>query len=507
MDDNFESKLRKALKNTEVFKTPDCPDPTTIGLYIENKLPEQDAARIKRHISSCLYCLDQVSEMKALLYYRDKWTTIPYQHLTKLENLFAEKKKPLKKSSGRSVNHFVSWMTAFFTFPFRQWRYVTVSVVSICAALLFVSVNDINLSDRIGFFSSKSEINGLPEINPNTFVNVRALGSSGNILRDIRGVVVDPKGIIAANLSPLAGATSVQIVLRNGKSYVIKSLWKDDGKNIALMKIEGDSLPSFRPADLKQVSIGERAFILADFSNVKDAAAEAVISDLKAYAGRRSGGDVQYVQFASFVSEQKRGALIDREGRLIGLTVSEEKNISFAAPLKDTLKLIKDQAPVAVSELKNINYSGDALNFYFKGILARNSHKQDEAIELFKKAIELNPNLEGAHIELGFIYYKKRLFDLEKKAYEEALKINPNNTDTLFYFATNLETREQYDEATRVFEKIVAIDPDDADAYYELGLAYLAQGQKAKAMDVYNPLQKLDPGLAGKLKRIVKGER
>jgi len=60
MNTSFETKLKKALKNTEIFKTDDCPDITTIGLYIDNKLPEQEAAKIKMHIGSCLYCLEQV---------------------------------------------------------------------------------------------------------------------------------------------------------------------------------------------------------------------------------------------------------------------------------------------------------------------------------------------------------------------------------------------------------------------------------------------------------------
>ncbi|MCX5808214.1 MAG: tetratricopeptide repeat protein [Proteobacteria bacterium] len=497
MDTSFESKLKEALKNAGALKTPTCPDTATIGLYIEEKLPKTEAIRIKAHISSCLYCLDQVSELKELLYYQKKWTTIPYQLLTKLENLYLEKKKSEKKSSHGFINSFAGRLAAFFTFPFRQWRYVMVSAVSICAVLLFSSVNDINLMGTIRFLSPKIETTGLPELNLNTFVNIKALDNNGIMIKDTQGVIIDSQGTVAANLSPLAGAASVQVTLRDGKSYQIKSIWKDDGKNIALMKIGGESLPAFKVADLKQVNIGERVFIITDPSKLKEGTGEAVISDFKPYAGRRSGGEVQYIQFASFTSQYTRGALVDKEGRLIGLTITEEKNINLAVPLKEALRLIKDGQPVAINELKNVNFSAGALNLYLKGILARNAQRQDEAIELFKKAIELNPNLESAHIELGFLYYKKRLFDLERKAYEEALKINPNNTDTLFYLATNMETMGQYDEATKVFEKIVAIDPDDTDTYYELGLAYLAHGQKAKAMDAYNQLQSSTPALQG----------
>jgi hypothetical protein len=494
MDTSFESKLKEALKSTENLKTPACLDDTTIGLYIDGKLSAPDEKKVETHISSCLYCLDRVSELRELLYYQEKWTPTPYRLISKLEKLYFEKKNPEKKTTPRvPTNTFADWIASFFTFFFRQWRYVVVCVVSvICTALLF----------NLNFISQKTEINSLQGVNRNAFITVRALGGSGDIIRNIQGVIIDSKGVIATNLSPLAGATSVQIVLRDGRTYQAKSIWKDDGKNLALIKVEGDGLPSIGTVDLKGVSVGEKAFVFAGFSDTNDSAVEAVISDFKAYEGRRSGGDVRYIQLATLSTRQTKGAVLDKEGRLIGLTMTEEKNINFAVPLKEASRLIKGQAPVAVSELKNAGYSSDALNYYFKGVLARNSQRQDDAVKYFNKAIELNPNLEGAHVELGFIYYKKRMFDLEKKAYEEALRINPNNTDTLFYFATNLETRGLYEEAIAVFEKIIALDPEDADAYYELGLAYLAKRQKAKAMDVYNVLQKLDPGLAGKLKSI-----
>ncbi len=503
METSFEARLRQTLSGSEKIKSDDCPDTAVIGFFIEGKLPEQEANRLRTHISSCIYCLEQVSEMRTLLYCRDKWAAIPYRFLNKLENLSLSKTRPERKKPVWSAKYFFDRIGSIFFFPVRHWRYAAVCAVSvICTVFAVGNMNNFDVTGRMNILSTKGEVNLLPEINPDTFVDVRVTGSGGNVLRSVRGVIVDPKGMVVSSLSPLVGATSVKVMLRNGRSYEIKSLWKDDGKNIALMKIEDDSLPYLKAADLKQVGIGDKAFTLADSSNVKDALAEAVISDFKTYAGRRSGGDVRYIQFASFTTEQKRGVLLDREGRLIGLTITEEKSINLAAPLNEAFRLTKTQKPVAVSELKNINYSGDALSYYFKGIIARNAQKQDEAIENFKKAIELNPNLESVHLELGFLYYKKRLFDLEKREYEEALRINPDNTDAMFYLATNLETRGLYEDAAKIFERIVVIDPEDVDAYYELGLAYLARGQREKVVDVCNVLQKLDLGLAGKLRAI-----
>jgi tetratricopeptide (TPR) repeat protein len=494
MDKSFETKLKEVLEHTEDLKTPDCPDATTIGLYIEGELPKAEAIRTEKHISSCLHCLDQVLELRELLYYQSKWTQVSDHLLKKLGTFYFENKRSERKSFYGFINAFITWIAVLFSFPFRQWRYAIVSVVSICLTLAI----SMNLADR------NRETTGLPELNPHAFVNVSALGSSGNIIKETQGVVVDAQGTVATSLSPLVGATSVQITLRDGKTFQIKSLWKDDGKNLAMMKIEGVSLPSFKTTDSQQINIGEKAFVVTDTAQSKKGVYQVVISDLKSYAGRHGAAGVQYIQLASFSAQYTKGALIDKNGNLIGLLITGEKNIHFAAPLKDAYRLISEQKPMPVSELKNVSYSADALGLYFKGILARNAQIWDEAIELFKKAVELNPNLEDAHLELGFLYYKKRIFDLEKKEYEAALKINPANTDTMFYLATNMETMGQYSKAVEVYEKIVTLDPQDADAYYELGLAYLAQGEKDKAMNVYAALKNIDAGLAGKLKMLIK---
>ena len=493
MDKSFDEKLKKALENAGDLKTPDCPDIATIGLFIEGKLSKAEAMRAEKHICSCLYCLDQVLELRELLHCKNKWTQVSDNFLGKLGTLYSENKRSERKSLHGFINAFVEQLAVFFSFPFRKWRYAIVSVVSICLTLA-ISMN---------FASPKKETAGLPELNPHAFVNVRALGNNGNIIKETQGIVVDPQGVVATSLSPLAGAISVQIILKDGKAFQIKNLWKDEGKNLAIMKIEGASLPSLKTTDLQQINIGEKAFIVTNTAQTKRAIHEVVISDLKTYAGRHGTEGIQYIQFASFGVQYTKGALIDKSGNLMGFMITEEKNINLAAPLKDGYRLISEQKPMPVNELKNITYSSDALKLHFKGILARNAQRQDEAIGFFKKAVELDPNLEAAHLELGFLYYKKRLFDLERKAYEDALKINPNNTDTLFYIATNMETMGQYEKAVKIFEKIIKLDPQDGDTYYELGLAYLAQGEKDKTIKMCAALREIDPGLAEKLKRII----
>ncbi len=494
MTTSFELRLRKALKNIEALKTPSCLEVETIGFYIDGRLSKGEKKRVEEHIGSCLYCLNQLLELKELIYFQKQSASVASVLLRKILDLCPKRERPKKDFFRNVLSLLIQGLADFIAFPFRQWRYATVSVVTASIVILFTLIL---LSPKNGFFR-------IPNLNPNSFVQVDAISSEGKILRGAKGVIIDPKGLVATNLHPLVGASLIQITLRDGKTYQVRSIWKDEEKNLALMKIEGELLHSLPIADLKQIHIGQRIFIVADPSESNKVGGMGLISDFKFYPGRRTGGEIQYIQLASFTTQYTKGIMIDQQGRLIGLLISEEREINWAAPIMEASTLIEEQRPIPIGELKNINFSSEALNYYFKGILARDARKDDEAMGFFKKAIELNPNLEGPHLELGNIYYKKRLYDLEIKEYEEVLRLNPKNTDALFFLAESYETKGLYDLAIQKYEKIITLDPEDAEAYYNLGLAYLTKGQREKALGFYPKLKELDPGFAEKLKRLSK---
>lgn len=485
MEISLESKLKNALEREEAPPTPSCPDIDSIGAYIEGVLPERDKAMLEEHLGSCAYCLNQLIELKVLLHYQKKGTALPSELLKRIELLCPEEGKPIPRILDR--------IARLITFPVRQWRYAAVSVVSASLAILL---------SLLWFVPERGMERLSPAFTSDALVYVNALDSNGRVIRESQGAILGAHGLVAANLSTLIGASSVQIRLKDGKTYTVKGLWKDDGKNLALMKIEDGLSTPASVTDIKDVNIGEKVFILTDPAALKKGMAEAVITDLKSSPARRGIGDIEYIQLATITAHYNQGVVVDSNGRIVGLLITGERNISLAASLYGLERIVSEQKPMPISSLKDLSLSPDALNYYFKGILARNTQDYDKAIEYLKKAIELNPDLEDAHLELGFLYYKKQLFDLERREYEEALRINPKNTDALFYLATNMETMGEYDEAIRIYERIVSLDPHDGDAYYELGLAYLAKGEKAKTLKVCNLLQRIDPGLAEKLRRI-----
>lgn len=390
-----------------------------------------------------------------------------------------------------AVKLFLDKTKAMIAFPVRQWRYSLVSLATACLALpiaLFI-------------LTYKDHAQRGPRLDGNVFVSVRALDSSGTVVNETQGVVVNPRGLVASNLCQLRGARIVRVTLRDGRTYQTQYVWKDEDKNLAVMKIENESLTAIPLADIGRITVGQSVFVVPD-AGTDARLGESLVSDLKRLPARRRNDSLQYIELATLTSNASQGAVVDGEGKLVGLLITHEKKINLAVPIDEAARLVEEKRAVPLSELKGVEFSAEALNLYLRGILARDARQWHEAQALFTKALELNPNLEGAHLELGYVYYKRHLYDLEAREYEKALTLNPENADALFSLASNLESRGHYNEAIEKYERVIALDRENADAYYELGLAYLAQGKKDKARAMCTSLRTLDQGYAEMLRRL-----
>jgi len=137
---SFESELKKYLKNIEIMKTPSCLDTDTIGFYIENKLPKGEKMRVEKHISSCLYCLNQLTELKELVYFQRQSAPLPSYLLQKIKDLFPKEEKFKKELSKDIFSPFIQRISDLFTFPVRQWRYAAVSLATALAVILILII-------------------------------------------------------------------------------------------------------------------------------------------------------------------------------------------------------------------------------------------------------------------------------------------------------------------------------------------------------------------------------
>lgn len=128
----------------------------------------------------------------------------------------------------------------------------------------------------------------------------------------------------------------------------------------------------------------------------------------------------------------------------------------------------------------------------------------DEAIEMYKKAIELDPALSQSYLNLADSYESAgRLADEEKlkpvffakatAVLKDFLKIEPNNERAAAALVRVAMAGEQFDNAVSFGLEWVKINPGSFDAQYQLGTAYLQAGKPADAVFAFEKASELKP--------------
>lgn len=164
----------------------------------------------------------------------------------------------------------------------------------------------------------------------------------------------------------------------------------------------------------------------------------------------------------------------------------------------------RNAAAVARLEVKFNPTSAMAYNNsgYALSLLVDDS--EQEAIDMLKKAIELDPKLRRAYLNLANIYRTSAVLadDVKlrsTKAAEAAvvlkdyLKIQPNDEIVLAELVGVAMVAERFQEAVATSLEWVKIKPGDFEAQKALGLAYLQNGSPADAVLTLQKAVKLKP--------------
>jgi superkiller protein 3 len=83
--------------------------------------------------------------------------------------------------------------------------------------------------------------------------------------------------------------------------------------------------------------------------------------------------------------------------------------------------------------------------------------KNEDAFLACKKALEINPDLEGAHYFLGVCYYKKNMIDDAIAAFKKVIQLNPKSEkahNLLFTIYDKLGRIEEAAEEDRILKQI-----------------------------------------------------
>jgi tetratricopeptide (TPR) repeat protein len=110
------------------------------------------------------------------------------------------------------------------------------------------------------------------------------------------------------------------------------------------------------------------------------------------------------------------------------------------------------------------------------------AHAPDEARDAYRHALELDPDLADAHLNLGRLEHEAGELGRAEAHYRDAVRLAPEDPTSHFNLGVLLEDRGRPEEAILAYRQAIVRDPDAGDAHYNLGLLLESRGRKSEAI-------------------------
>lgn len=123
------------------------------------------------------------------------------------------------------------------------------------------------------------------------------------------------------------------------------------------------------------------------------------------------------------------------------------------------------------------------------------SKQVDESLNLFEKAIELDPMDAIAWSYKGTALDALSKYNEALQAYNRAIEINPNCVLAWNNKGVTLDFHRNHKEAIEAYDKAIELNPDFAVAWLNKGVALNALGRSEEALAAYEKADKLDSKL------------
>jgi len=164
------------------------------------------------------------------------------------------------------------------------------------------------------------------------------------------GVIIREDGYIVTNNHVVNGASEIEVTMENGKSFKADLIGTDPVTDVALIKIDAQSLPTVPIGDSDNLRLGEWVLAIGSPYGLTSTITAGIVS-----AKGRSLADNREFKIESFIQTDAAvnpgnsgGALVNIRGELVGINTAIYSNTgsyagcSFAVPVNMAQKVVQD---------------------------------------------------------------------------------------------------------------------------------------------------------------------
>ena len=187
------------------------------------------------------------------------------------------------------------------------------------------------------------------------------------------GVIMSEDGHIITNRHVIDGAQAIQILLSDGRRANAMVVGADPETDLALLKTDLTGLSAIETADSDNISVGDVVLAIGNPFGFGHSASLGIVSGLERYGLQLSAFE-NYIQTDASINQgNSGGALIDTNGRLIGIntlirsSTGGSEGIGLAIPSTSALEIVSDLIQYGEVRRGWLGFSIDRQSLLLKG--------------------------------------------------------------------------------------------------------------------------------------------
>ena len=261
---------------------------------------------------------------------------------------------------------------------------------------------------------------------------------------------------------------------------------------LRILRLTARQLAAWEKAELVSAAESYSFFDLLQVKKVRDLCARKVRptvirQSLEAMQKQAAGMANPLIEAGAFstghrVAFRHNGKVVEPIAGQFILDFVPPQSVLTKATVPDT-RIIPDPQPD----------SKDVAELFARGIvLEEQPSTQTQAIAVYQRVLELDPEHAAANINLGTLYYNRQDYALAEKHYRTAIGVDPRYALAYFDLGNVLDETGRVSEAIQAYNTALQLAPTYGDAHYNLALAYEKIREPRKALKHWRAYVKLD---------------
>ncbi|WP_414529799.1 HhoA/HhoB/HtrA family serine endopeptidase [Nodularia chucula] len=159
------------------------------------------------------------------------------------------------------------------------------------------------------------------------------------------GFILSQDGSILTNAHVVAGADTVRVILKDGRTFEGKVMGRDELTDVAVVKIEANNLPTVEVGNSEQLQAGEWAIAIGNPLGLDNTVTTGIISATGRSSNQIGAPDkrVEFIQTDAAINPGNSGGpLLNARGQVIGMNtaiIQRAQGLGFAIPINTAQRI------------------------------------------------------------------------------------------------------------------------------------------------------------------------